>query len=268
MPGVRPVLGMGRPKPAPEFTKSTTPLCLLLADGPYPIPSLPLGFPLLLHGKVHAGKRSVRYPCDPRVFRVTAGCGAVSTDSLAQNFGIFTSGVMLRGMDEYTVPSIALPDVDPKMIPVKNRWQVFAAYYVEEVVQRGEYGAGARAAHRLGLTGQVARTKAYEWLQRKHVKDYIQDQLGLAREEVRKRVDDDAVMSLGWLIDKLVYVIEEAPKAGQWAPAVSAMKIMSNMHSILRDGPTVDARNVNLVLPEGTTLQDLKALREDLLGGG
>ncbi len=173
---------------------------------------------------------------------------------------------MLSGMDEFAIPSISLPDADLTMVDKRNRWQLFAAYYVEEAIT-DSHGAGVRAARRAGYPERSIRQRAYELLRTKHVKDYIQDQMGAAREAARKRSDEDSIMELSWLLNKLVWVIEEAPKAGQWAPAVSAMKIMSNMHSILRDGPTVDARTQNLVLPEGTTLQDLKQLRAELAEG-
>lgn len=166
-------------------------------------------------------------------------------------------------MDEF--PAVRVADVPLEEVPADLRWQLFATYYAET-------HKGAESAVRAGYSQRRAAQTAYDLLKKRHVREYVRDSTGTAQEraalEHRKKVglraDEASVGEVTWIIEKLAHVVEQAPKAGQWAPAVSALQILSRMHLIFREGPTVDARSVNLVLPEGTTLEELKALRAGL----
>ena len=173
-------------------------------------------------------------------------------------------GVTFCVMDE--MPAVRVADIPVAEVLPEERWRLFCAYYVET-------GNGTQSAIRAGYSPKRARQQACEMLKKRHVQEYIRDSAGNAllkasrehREAVALRADEASVGEVAWIVQKLAHVIEEAPKAGQWAPAVSALQILSRMHLIFREGPTVDARSVNLTLPEGTSLEDLKKLRDGFL---
>ena len=173
-------------------------------------------------------------------------------------------GVTFCVMDE--MPAVRVADIPVAEVLPEERWRLFCAYYVET-------GNGTQSAIRAGYSPKRARQQACEMLKKRHVQEYIRDSAGNAllkasrehREAVALRADEASVGEVAWIVQKLAHVIEEAPKAGQWAPAVSALQILSRMHLIFREGPTVDARSVNLNLPEGTSLEDLKKLRDGFL---
>lgn len=173
-------------------------------------------------------------------------------------------GVTFCDMDE--MPAVRVADIPVGEVLPEERWRLFCAYYVET-------GNGTQSAIRAGYSPKRARQQACEMLKKRHVQEYIRDSAGNAmaraakehREAVALRADEASVGEVAWIVRKLAHVIEEAPKAGQWAPAVSALQILSRMHLIFREGPTVDARSVTLNLPPGTTLEELKALRDGLL---
>ncbi len=161
-----------------------------------------------------------------------------------------------------TFPNVRVADIPLEEIPADLRWQLFATYYAET-------HKGAESAIRAGYSQRRAAQTAYDLLKKRHVREYVQNSTGTAqarvalehREKVGLRTNEASVGEVAWIIEKLAHVVENAPRAGQWAPAVSALQILSRMHLIFREGPTVDARAVNLVLPEGTTLEELKTLR-------
>jgi phage terminase small subunit len=66
--------------------------------------------------------------------------------------------------------------------------------------------------------------------------------------------------SVEWIIEQAIRVVEEsAPK-----DRVPALALLAKRHPEFRDGPTVDARSLSVTLPDGTTLEDLRQLRDGL----
>lgn len=138
-------------------------------------------------------------------------------------------------------------------VPGLPRWQLFATYYAET-------GERVESAIRAGYSARRAPQAAYDQLQKPHVQKFIEERLAAGRKKAQARLGSESVGEVAYILEKLAYVVEEAPKSGQWGPAVSALNTMAKMHSVFNGGPSVDARSVNLNLPPGTSVSDLKAL--------
>ena len=133
---------------------------------------------------------------------------------------------------------------------------LFATYMAET-------GDRAQSAIRAGYSPIRARQTAYELMQKKDVKEHIERLTKKAIAKVERRMNEQGVGEVAWIIEKAASIVEDAPKAGQYAAAVSALGLLARMHSVFNGGPSVDARSVNLNLPAGTSVDDLRGL----LGG-
>lgn len=78
--------------------------------------------------------------------------------------------------------------------------------------------------------------------------------------ELNQPAVDAAVASAQWIVNEAVAVVREAKPKDR----VPALVLLARLHPEFRTDVTIDARSQMLVLPEGTTLEDLKALRAGL----
>lgn len=91
----------------------------------------------------------------------------------------------------------------------------------------------------------------------------IKQRLAMATKEAFER----NVGSVQYIIEECVEIVREAREGGPktLGAAVAALNLLAKRFPEFRE-PTVDARQVNLVVPEGTSVEDLKTLRNQLLG--
>ena len=75
------------------------------------------------------------------------------------------------------------------------------------------------------------------------------------------------VGSIEYIIEECVAIVKEAREGGAktLGPAVAALNLLAKRFPEFRD-PVVDARQVNLVVPEGTSIDDIRSLRDQLRG--
>jgi len=73
------------------------------------------------------------------------------------------------------------------------------------------------------------------------------------------------VGSVEYIINECVAIVKEAREGGPktLGSAVAALNLLAKRFPEFRD-PTIDMRQVNLVIPEGTSIEDIKALRDQL----
>lgn len=142
---------------------------------------------------------------------------------------------------------------DAVYVPGVPKWQLFATYYVET-------GDRVQSAIRAGFSARRASQTAYDLMKKPYVQKFIEERLRAGQERAERRMGEQSVGQVAWIIEKAAQVVEDAPKAGQYAAAVSALNLLAKMHPQFNGGPSVDARSVNLNLPPGTSVSDLKAL--------
>ena len=153
-------------------------------------------------------------------------------------------------------PSQPDPVVDGVVVPDRMRWSLFAAYYAET-------GNARRSAIRAGYSARRAAQTGYDLLKKDWVKERVREINMGALDKIKQRGGDGAVSELAYVIEQCGELIELAKRSGQYGAAVSAVKILSEMHPVFKNGPVVDSRTVNLVIPEGTSLDDLMKLRDE-----
>jgi hypothetical protein len=90
----------------------------------------------------------------------------------------------------------------------------------------------------------------------------IKEQIDKANEVAFER----NVGSVEYIINECVAIIKEAREGGAktLGPAVAALNLLAKRFPEFRDS-NIDARQVNLIIPEGTTIEDIRALRNKLL---
>ncbi len=144
---------------------------------------------------------------------------------------------------------------------------------------------GTQAAIRAGASQRSAGVTAARWLKKANVVAALAATNAIAIQRVQE-AQQAAVASAEWIIAKAVEVvdiglaatpvrgrdgkvIEDAEgnprdyEAYSLGSAVSALSLLAKRHPEFRDGPLVD-QSQHLHLPEGTTLDDLRALRDGL----
>lgn len=86
---------------------------------------------------------------------------------------------------------------------------------------------------------------------------------------VTKEAFERNVGSVEYIINECVAIVKEAREGGAktLGPAVAALNLLAKRFPEFRD-PAIDARQVNLVVPEGTSIDDIKALRDQLRTDG
>lgn len=91
--------------------------------------------------------------------------------------------------------------------------------------------------------------------------------------ELRKRMDaatkeafERNVGSVEYIINECVEIVREAREGGPktLGAAVAALNLLAKRFPEFRE-PLVDARQVTLQIPEGTSIEDIKALRQSLI---
>jgi hypothetical protein len=90
----------------------------------------------------------------------------------------------------------------------------------------------------------------------------VQERLNAATKEAFER----NVGSVEYIINECVEIVREAREGGPktLGAAVAALNLLAKRFPEFRE-PLVDARQVNLQIPEGTSIEDIKALRQSLL---
>lgn len=128
----------------------------------------------------------------------------------------------------------------------------------------------ADAARKAGYNGnaKVMRNRGYEMAKLPGVKRYMEllkvDKATHQREENRRREVGLEPGSAEWIVFEAAQITQQAKEAGQFGAAVSALNLLAKRYPEFSGGPTVDNRQVNLTLPVGTTLDELRALRDEL----
>lgn len=153
-------------------------------------------------------------------------------------------------------PSQPDPVVAGVAVPERMRWSLFAAYYAET-------GNARKSAIRAGYSARRAAQTGYDLLKKDWVKERVREINMGALEKIRERGGAGAVTELAYVFEQCAEIIELAKRSGQYGAAVSAVKILSEAHPEFKNGPIVDSRTVNLVIPEGTSLDDLMKLRDE-----
>lgn len=107
--------------------------------------------------------------------------------------------------------------------------------------------------------GGTSNNPAVPW--RMEQRPGVQEAMRAATKEAFER----NVGSVEYIINECVAIVKEAREGGAktLAPAVAALNLLAKRFPEFRD-PMVDARQVNLVVPEGTSIEDIKALRDQL----
>ncbi len=118
-------------------------------------------------------------------------------------------------------------------------------------------GMGQTEAYK--AAGGTSNNHAVAW--RMEQRPAVQAALKAATKEAFER----NVGSVEYIINECVAIVKEAREGGAktLGPAVAALNLLAKRFPEFRD-PTIDARQVNLVIPEGTSIEDIKALRDQL----
>lgn len=89
-----------------------------------------------------------------------------------------------------------------------------------------------------------------------------------ALQQIRNTVFERNVGSIEYIIKQCVEIVAEARSGGPktLGPAVAALNLLAKRFPEFKDSTNIDARQINLVIPEGTSLDDLKRLKADLEG--
>ena len=157
-------------------------------------------------------------------------------------------------------------------MPLTPKQAAFVAEYVKD-------GNATQAAIRAGYAQSSAHVTGHELL--KHPK--ISEALTKVREQAVERVEaklEEAIGTEAWIVEKAAEVVNRALEAvpvrngkgeiidGEWTcnlgAATPALALLAKRVPAFKDAPTVDNRSINLTLPEGTSLDDLRRLREEL----
>lgn len=160
-------------------------------------------------------------------------------------------------------------------MPLTPKQAAFVAEYVKD-------GNATQAAIRAGYAQSSAHVTGHELL--KHPK--ISEALTKVREQAVERVEaklEEAIGTEAWIVEKAAEVVNRALEAvpvrngkgeiidGEWTcnlgAATPALALLAKRVPAFKDAPTVDNRSINLTLPEGTSLDDLRRLREELQSG-
>lgn len=160
-------------------------------------------------------------------------------------------------------------------MPLTPKQAAFVAEYVKDQ-------NATQAAIRAGYAQSSAHVTGHELL--KHPK--ISEALTKVREQAVERVEaklEEAIGTEAWIVEKAAEVVNRALEAvpvrngkgeiidGEWTcnlgAATPALALLAKRVPAFKDAPTVDNRSINLTLPEGTSLDDLRRLREELQSG-
>lgn len=125
---------------------------------------------------------------------------------------------------------------------------------------------GTQAAIRAGASARSAGVTASRWLKDASVVAALTKANATALQSVQAS-QDEAIGTAEWIIRNAAETHREARENGQYGPAVTALGLIAKRLPEFKDGFTVDNRSVTFTLPEGTTLEDLKRLRQELQGG-
>ena len=140
----------------------------------------------------------------------------------------------------------------------KPRLTPFNRRYIEHRVQGLSPVESYKAAG--GTSTNSVRISNLAWRLEKH--PLIKEQIDKANEVAFER----NVGSVEYIINECVAIVKEAREGGAktLGPAVAALNLLSKRFPEFRDA-NIDARQVNLIIPEGTTIEDIRALRNKLL---
>lgn len=135
----------------------------------------------------------------------------------------------------------------------------FVAAYVAEP-------NATRAAIAAGYSEKTAYSIGAENLSKPEIVEALAQAGATALQRVQAS-QDEAIGTAEWIIRNAAETHREARENGQYGPAVTALGLIAKRLPEFKDGVTVDNRSVTFTLPEGTTLEDLKRLRQELQGG-
>ena len=138
-----------------------------------------------------------------------------------------------------------------------------------------------QAAIRAGYSEHTAYAAGSRLLKHVEVQQALQHAHATAVQVVEERTEE-AIGSAAWIIEKAGEVVGRALNAvpvrnskgevieGEWTCNLSAanpaLALLAKMHPTVfsPDTTNIDNRTLNLVLPDGTSLDDLKRLRKEL----
>ena len=148
----------------------------------------------------------------------------------------------------------------------------FVAEYVKD-------GNATQAAIRAGYSEKTADVQGPRLLGNVGIQQALQQVRGTAVQVVEARMEE-AIGTEAWIVEKAAEVVNRALEAvpvrngkgeiidGEWTcnlgAATPALALLAKRVPAFKDAPTVDNRSINLTLPEGTSLDDLRRLREEL----
>jgi phage terminase small subunit len=141
-------------------------------------------------------------------------------------------------------------------MPLTNKQARFVAEYAKD-------GNGTRSAIAAGYAESSAHVTAYDLLRNPKIVAELDAVHATALQRVQA-LQDEAIGSAEWIIRNAVETHNEARENGQYGPAISALALLAKRFPEFRESITVDNRTQTIQLPEGTSLDDLRALRDGL----
>lgn len=120
-----------------------------------------------------------------------------------------------------------------------------------------------QAAIEAGYSAKTAYSIGNENLSKPEIVMALRVAHGTALERVQAS-QDEAIGSAEWIIRNAVETHNEARLDGQYGPAINALALLAKRFPEFRESITVDNRTQTIQLPEGTSLEDLRALRDGL----
>lgn len=130
--------------------------------------------------------------------------------------------------------------------------------YIEYRLKGLNQSEAYKAAGGTATKREVINNMAY----RMEMNKTVQERLAAATKEAFER----NVGSVEYIINECVEIVREAREGGPktLGAAVAALNLLAKRFPEFRE-PLVDARQVTLQIPEGTSIEDIKALRQSLI---
>ncbi len=136
-------------------------------------------------------------------------------------------------------------------MPLTAKQERFVAEYLVDC-------NATQAAIRAGYSPETAKQQGSRLLTNADIKQAVA--------AGNQAIVEAAVGSAEWIVSEGARTYRAAFDRRAYGPAVSALSLLAKRHPEFRDRDVnVDARSLTLNLPEGTTLEDLKALRAGLI---